>query len=157
MGKINYRKKKPSVTTVLLIDGQCLLCNGITRFIVKRDKAAIFQFASLQSKAGQQFLISGGIPIGDLNTFVMIENGQYFIKSTAALRVLRQLDGFWPLSYIFIIVPRPLRNLVYDWIARNRYRWFGREEVCMLPSAPLMGRFIENGVQAADSEHEGIE
>ncbi|NIK76710.1 putative DCC family thiol-disulfide oxidoreductase YuxK [Paenibacillus castaneae] len=144
-----FKKKRPAV---LLIDGQCLLCNGITRFVVKRDKAKTFQFASLQSEAGQQFLRDGKLATGDLNTFVMIQNGKYFIKSSAALRVLRELDGLWPLLYVFIAVPQAWRNVFYDLIAQNRYRWFGKTDVCMLPTNELKDRFMENGVHAQQTE-----
>lgn len=142
------RKKSQDI---LLIDGQCLLCNRITRFVAKRDKTKVFHFASLQSRAGRQLLIEGHLPIDDLNTFVMVQDGQYFTKSDAALRVFRKLDGFWPVLYMFIFVPLAWRNAVYDRIARNRFKWFGKADACMLPTADVRGRFLENGIEPAES------
>lgn len=137
---------------VLLIDGQCLLCNKITHFVAKRDRSKAFQFAMLQSPIGQQLLIEGDFPLNDINTFVMVQGEKYYTKSDAALRVFRKLDGFWRILYLFIVVPQAWRNLVYDVIARNRYRMFGRADVCLLPTPELMGRFMEHGAQAVNTE-----
>lgn len=139
---------------VLLIDGQCLLCNKIIHFVVKRDKARAFRFAMLQSPIGKQLLVEGNFPIDDLNTFVMVQGEQYYTKSEAALRVFRRLNGWWRILYMFIVVPLAWRNWVYDIIARNRYRIFGRANVCLLPTPELMGRFIEQGAQAASTGEE---
>jgi len=128
---------------ILLIDGQCYLCHGITRFVVRRDARQRFRFASLQSRIGQQLLESGRMSTSDLDTFVMVDRGRYYTKSTAALLVMRHLGGFWPLLSIFRLVPRWLRDLVYDGIALRRYRWFGRSEQCLLPSRELRNRFLE--------------
>lgn len=128
---------------VLLIDGECLLCNGITHFVVKRDKRMVFRFATLQSPLGQQLLKEGHLPIDDLDTFVMVQSKRYYTKSEAALRVLRKLDGWWRILYMFRLVPIALRNFVYNRIARNRYRLFGKAEVCLLPTAELNDRFLD--------------
>jgi len=128
---------------ILLIDGQCYLCHGITKFVVKRDPRQRFRFASLQSKLGQQLLVKGQMSTEDLDTFVMVDRGRYYTKSSAALLVMRQLGGLWPLLSIFRLVPKWLRDLVYDVIASRRYRWFGRSEQCLLPSAELRNRFLE--------------
>jgi predicted DCC family thiol-disulfide oxidoreductase YuxK len=145
----SLQRKKPK--DILLIDGKCLLCNGITRFVAKRDKAKAFHFASLQSRAGQQLLIEGHLPIDDLNTFVMLQDGQYFTKSEAALRMFRKLNGFWPILYMFIIVPLAWRNAIYDRIARNRFEWFGKADACLLPAAEVRERFLVNGIESAES------
>jgi predicted DCC family thiol-disulfide oxidoreductase YuxK len=137
---------------IMLVDGHCHLCNGITKFVIKRDKEAKFQFASLQSQIGQRLLAKGGLPLHDLNTFVFIRGGRYYTKSGAALRVLGQLNGLWPLLYPFIIVPAPIRNVVYSFIASNRYRWFGRSESCLLPNAALRERFIDEPLINNDKE-----
>ncbi|MDQ0057965.1 thiol-disulfide oxidoreductase DCC family protein [Paenibacillus harenae] len=137
------RANKRKQPMIMLVDGHCHLCNGITKFVIKRDKAAKFQFASLQSQIGQQLLAEGGLPLHDLDTFVFICSGRYYTKSGAALRVFRQLNGLWPLLYPFIIVPAPFRNAVYDFIASNRYRWFGRSDSCLLPNASLRERFLD--------------
>lgn len=137
---------------VLLIDGQCLLCNRITRFVAKRDQAVAFQFAALQSGIGQQLLAEGHLPVDDINTFVMVQDGRYYTKSDAALRVFRRLGGLWPLLYVFRIVPRGWRNVIYDFVARNRYRWFGMNDACILPSQDVRSRFLENGIKAEAME-----
>jgi len=150
MKKMSSPKDK---TTVLLIDGQCMLCNRITRFVVKRDKQKIFRFATLQSPFGQQLLRDGNLPIDDLDTFVMVHSKQYYTKSEAALRVLRKLDGWWWVLYPFILVPLVMRNYVYDIIARNRYRWFEQNDMCILPTPELLDRFMDEcnelGVRSA--------
>ena len=143
--------------TVLLIDGKCLLCNGITRFVAKRDRTLAFRFASLQSIVGQQLLVNGHLSTEDIDTFVMVKDGQYYTKSDAALRVFRKLGGLWPLLYIFIIVPTAWRNVIYDLVAKNRYRWFGRRELCLLPSAELKERFLANGIDAGVKGEEAYE
>ncbi|WP_054024706.1 thiol-disulfide oxidoreductase DCC family protein [Bacillus sp. FJAT-28004] len=142
-------------TTVLLIDGQCMLCNRITRFVVKRDKKKFFRFATLQSPFGQHLLRDGNLPLDDLDTFVMVQSKIYYTKSEAALRVLRRLDGWWWLLYPFILVPLAWRNLVYDRIARNRYRWFEKNDVCIMPTPDLINRFMDEcNVHSKRSEGE---
>jgi predicted DCC family thiol-disulfide oxidoreductase YuxK len=127
---------------ILLFDGVCNLCNASVQFVLKRDPEGRFRFASLQSEAAQELLAQFEHAPADLSTVVLIENGQLYTKSDAALRAARRLPGLWPLLYGFIILPRFLRNGVYDWIARNRYRWFGREEQCMLPRPEWKERFL---------------
>ncbi len=139
-------QKEWNDTSILLIDGECMLCSKITRFVVKRDRKRRFRFAALQSPAGQRLLSQGGLPLQDFNTFVLVENGRYRIKSTGALHVLRGLGGLWPLLYAFMIVPPRWRNLVYDWIAGSRYKWFGKTDVCMLPGKEVLDRFLQDGL-----------
>ncbi|WP_424768928.1 thiol-disulfide oxidoreductase DCC family protein [Paenibacillus sp. sgz302251] len=141
MESLEKNKEQPAV---LLIDGHCLLCSGITRFVANRDKRNSFHFAALQSRAGQKLLLEGQLPLDDSNTFVMVKDGQYFTKSEAALRVFRKLNGLWPLLYMFIFVPAAWRNIIYDWIARHRYRWFGQSDRCLLPASELQSRFLDN-------------
>ncbi|WP_240703042.1 thiol-disulfide oxidoreductase DCC family protein [Cohnella luojiensis] len=130
---------------ILLIDGQCNLCHGITRFVIKRDPEAKFRFASLQSELGQRLLQAGGLSKDSLDTVVMIEHGsRYSIKSTAALRLCRKLGGFWPLLYGGIVFPRFIRDRVYDFIASRRYRWFGRQDSCLMPTENIRSRFLED-------------
>lgn len=128
---------------VLLIDGECHLCHWITRFVLKRDKINRFKFASLQSEAGIYLLQQGGMPIDDMDTFIMIQGNQYYIKSEAALHVFRHFSGLWPLLYVGILVPRFIRDWIYDRIAGNRYRLFGRSEACLLITPDLRSRFLE--------------
>lgn len=128
---------------ICLVDGHCHLCHGITRFVIQRDLRKTFYFASLQSKVGRYLLERGQLPTDDLDTFVLIEGGRYYTKSSAALRVFRQFPGWWPLLYATIVVPRFIRDRVYDFIALHRYRWFGREEACLMPTPEMRGRFLE--------------
>ena len=134
--------KTETTHPILLFDGVCNLCNASVQFVLKRDTAGQFRFASLQSAAGQELLGQFEQAPADLSTVVLIEDGRLYTKSDAALRAARRLPGLWALLYGFIVLPRPLRNMVYDWIARNRYRWFGKEEQCMLPRAEWRERFI---------------
>jgi predicted DCC family thiol-disulfide oxidoreductase YuxK len=128
---------------IVLIDGKCLLCQGATKFIIQHDPMGRFRFASLQSETGQRLLSEIGLPIDFMSTFILIENDRYFTESTAAIRIARHLRGWWPLTYGFILVPRFIRDTVYKYIARNRYRWFGKSEHCMLPTPELKGKLLE--------------
>lgn len=127
---------------IILFDGVCNLCNRSVQFILKRDKKAYFQFAALQSEAGQAFLKDLGKDAEQFNSVVLIEKGKVYEKSTAALRIARHLGGAWPLLYGFYIVPAFIRDGVYSWIARNRYRWFGQKEHCMMPQPEWKERFL---------------
>ncbi|MEC0239405.1 thiol-disulfide oxidoreductase DCC family protein [Paenibacillus dokdonensis] len=127
---------------IVLVDGVCHLCQGLTRFIIERDPLAKFQFASLQSDIGAELLQKGGLPVDEVDTVVVIENGKYYIRSAAVLRIVRQLKMPWPLLYAFAFVPLPVRDWLYRYVARNRYRWFGKEEQCMLPTPELRKRFL---------------
>ena len=128
--------------TVVLFDGVCNLCNGWVQFVVKRDPAAHFRFASLQSAFAAEALRGRGFPRDYLGSIVVLEDGVVYTKSDAVLKVTRGLKAPWPLATVFRIVPRALRDVVYDWIARNRYRWFGKREACMLPGPDTAARFL---------------
>jgi predicted DCC family thiol-disulfide oxidoreductase YuxK len=128
---------------VLLFDGVCNLCNNVVNFTIKHDPQANFSFASLQSESGQKLLREFNLPTKDFDSFVFVEKGKYFTKSTAALKVVRGLKGLWPLLYGFIIIPAPLRDLAYSYVAKNRYKWFGKKEMCMIPTPDLKKRFLE--------------
>jgi len=132
-----------SPSSIVLIDGICNLCQGATKFIVRHDHCGRFHFASLQSHTGQTLLAKGGLPTDVINTIVLFQNGNYYTKSTAALRISRHLKFPWPLVYALIIIPRGIRDAIYQYIAKNRYRWFGKSDQCMLPSPELKGRFLE--------------
>lgn len=136
------RIKHLSDNPILLFDGVCNLCNGVVRFVIGRDPKGKFLFAALQSDAGQAFLRRFHLSTGDFETFVLVEKGRHYTQSTAALRVAKGLSGLWPLLYAFIIVPKPIRDFFYAIVARNRYRWFGRREVCMIPTEGLAKRFL---------------
>ena len=127
---------------VILFDGICNLCNNAVQFVLKHDKKKLFRFASLQSDFGKSILIKYGLPTDNFNSFVLILNGKAYTKSTAALSVAKMLSGPMKLLYGFIIVPAFIRNGVYNVIARNRYKWFGKKESCMLPSPDVAARFL---------------
>jgi len=132
-----------AVHPIILFDGVCNLCNGAVQFVIKHDKNKLFKFASLQSTFGQQTLTENHLSNVILNSFILLENGKLYTKSTAALRVIKKLDKGWPLLYVFMIVPPIIRNAVYTWIANNRYKWFGKQESCWLPTPDLKARFIQ--------------
>lgn len=127
---------------VVLIDGVCHLCQGLVRFIIPRDPGGILKFAALQSEVGRELLIAAGLETDRLNTVVLFENGKFYTESSAVLRIARRLRFPWPAAYIFILVPRPLRSAVYRLVARNRYRWFGLDEHCLLPTPDIRQRFL---------------
>jgi len=132
-----------SPTSILLFDGVCHFCQGSVRFIVPRDRGGRFHFAALQSPVGRKLLRQYGAGVGVIDSVVLIEEGKSYVRSTAALRILKGLGGFWAILYLFILVPRPLRDWVYDRIAMNRYRIFGKDESCMVPTPDLMDRFLK--------------
>jgi len=115
---------------LILYDGDCNLCNYSVRFVVKNDKKRVFKMASLQSELGQKILAENHLNENSFSTFILYENGKLFFKSTAALKVVKKLNGPVKLLYIFIIVPPFIRNFIYDIVARNRYKWFGKSDVC---------------------------
>ena len=131
---------------VLLFDGICNLCNGAVNFVIKRDKKAILKFAPLQSEVAKKLLEDFNLSHNEMKSFILIENNESYIKSTAALKVCRYLKNPWPLMYGFIIVPKFIRDGIYNWIAHNRYRWFGKKETCMIPTPELRERFLNETV-----------
>jgi predicted DCC family thiol-disulfide oxidoreductase YuxK len=134
---------------IVLFDGVCNLCNSAVAFVIRNDPKRRFRFAALQSPVGQALLERYGLPTETLNSFVLIEGEHVFTKSTAALRSARRLGYLWPLAFVFILVPRPLRDFCYDLVAKNRYRMFGKRESCMMPTPDLNARFLTSveGVQ----------
>jgi predicted DCC family thiol-disulfide oxidoreductase YuxK len=129
--------------SIILFDGVCNLCDGVVQFVLKKDKKARFRFAALQSESGTALLKQFGLPTNVYNSFVLVESGRAYQKSDAALQVLKGLGGVWILLYGFIIIPRPIRDFIYDWVARNRYRFFGKKDECMLPTPEIRARFLK--------------
>jgi len=127
---------------VILFDGVCNLCNSSILFIIQHDPTAKFKFASLQSEFGKNQMQKFGLDVSELESVMFIKNGKLYQKSNAALEIARHLSGAWPLLYGLKIIPPFLRNSVYNWIARNRYRWFGKKDACMIPTPELKARFI---------------
>jgi predicted DCC family thiol-disulfide oxidoreductase YuxK len=141
MGENNSDLLKHS--DIVLFDGVCNLCNHAVIFIIDRDYQKKYKFASLQSSVGQGLLRYFQLPIHAMDSLVLISNERVFIKSTAALKIARNLSGLWPLAYIFIIVPSFIRDVFYDLIAKYRYKTFGKSESCRYPSDELKFRFLD--------------
>ena len=129
---------------IILFDGVCNLCNSAVNFVIKRDKKSVLKFAALQSSIARKFLLDNKLPVTDLSSFVFVEKGVIYTKSTGALRVCRYLNGLWPLMYGLIIVPPFIRDSIYKWISKNRYRWFGKKEICMIPTPDIKSRFLND-------------
>jgi predicted DCC family thiol-disulfide oxidoreductase YuxK len=128
---------------IVLFDGVCNLCTSTVQFIIKRDPHGYFTFASLQSEVGRTLLEDYGLQPDTLDTFVLVEGSRCFTRSDAALRVAKHLSGGWSLLRILSLVPKPIRDWGYTIIARNRYRWFGTHETCMVPSRDVLDRFLQ--------------
>jgi predicted DCC family thiol-disulfide oxidoreductase YuxK len=128
---------------IILFDGICNLCNGAVQYVIKHDPEGLFRFASLQSDSGQQLLAEYRLQQTDFNSFVLIDENKVFTRSTAALRVAKKLKGLIRLSGGFIFVPSLIRDGVYDLIAKNRYKWFGKKDSCMIPTPELESRFLK--------------
>lgn len=129
---------------IILFDGVCNLCNGSVNFVIDRDPDRWFRFAPLQSRAARLLLERCGHMNHGLDSIVLIEDGKCYTKSTAALRIARKLAMPWKLMYAFIVVPRVLRDAVYDLVASNRYRWFGKRDECRVPTPELKSLFLEH-------------
>ena len=127
----------------IYFDGVCNLCNFFIDFLIKRDKKRIFKYASLQSKVGQDLLKKNNLSPNELKSVVLQVNGKIFFKSKAAILILSKLPFPWSLMVVFKIVPFFISNVVYDFIAKNRYQWFGKKETCRLPTEEEKALFIE--------------
>ncbi|MGI4865946.1 MAG: thiol-disulfide oxidoreductase DCC family protein [Janthinobacterium lividum] len=134
-----------SAPATILFDGVCNLCHGFVQFVVRYDSQAHFRFAALQSEAGQDLLRAYGQPLpvlADPDSVVLVADGQVYAHSTAVLRIVGQLGGFWRLAAVGWLLPRTWRDALYRYVARHRYRWFGRQESCLLPTPALRSRFL---------------
>ena len=128
---------------IILFDGVCNLCNGAIQFVIKRDKKDVFRYAALQSEIGQQMVAERGIDTAKTDSIILIEPGvAYYTKSDAALEITREFGGLWSVLTIFQWIPRSFRNVIYDFVARNRYKWFGKKEQCMVPTPELQAKFL---------------
>ncbi|HQW84490.1 MAG TPA: thiol-disulfide oxidoreductase DCC family protein [Ferruginibacter sp.] len=127
---------------IILFDGVCNFCNNAVNFTIKRNKKGNIFFAAIQSDAGQNILQQYHLPKDEMQSFIFIENEKVYKQSTAALRVCRHLTALWPLCYGFIIVPKFIRDSIYNWIAKNRYKWFGIRQECMIPTPEIKARFL---------------
>ena len=129
-------------TAIILFDGVCNFCNSSVNKIIKHDKKNRFKFAALQSEIGKKLLQKYALDASKMDSIILIENDAAFIKSTAILRIAKQLNGIYPLAYSFIIIPTFIRNFFYDFIARNRYKWWGKNDSCMIPTDEVKEKFI---------------
>ena len=129
--------------SILLFDGHCSLCNAAVDFVLKRNTKKKLLLASIQGTAGQRVLKMYQLPPSYLDTLVLVEQGKVYLGSTAALRVARLLRGGWPLFYALIIIPKGLRDRIYQWIGKNRYKWFGRRASCRMPTASERAHFLK--------------
>jgi predicted DCC family thiol-disulfide oxidoreductase YuxK len=127
---------------IVLFDGVCNLCNGAILFLIKRDKHDRFRFAPLESEVGKELLLKHQIDPTKIDSIILVSGNTAFVKATAALHISRHLGGLWPLLYSFILIPKIITDAVYDFIARNRYRWFGKKESCMIPTPELKSKFL---------------
>ncbi|MBT8282246.1 MAG: thiol-disulfide oxidoreductase DCC family protein [Muriicola sp.] len=128
---------------IILFDGVCNLCNNSVRFVIKRDKNDVFRFAPLQSEAGRKLAEERKIDTSKVDSIILIEPQlAYYTKSDAALRITRSLSGVWPIMTIFLGLPSGIRDWVYDWVAKNRYGWFGKQEECMIPTPEIKNKFL---------------
>ena len=131
---------------VILFDGVCNFCNAGINFILKQDKKKVFRFAALQSEAGQQLLKQHHLPLKGFESFVLIKDGKVYQRSAAGLLVYGKLPWYWKWTQLGWIAPRFLRDGVYNFIARNRYKWFGKKEACMIPSPEIKSRVLSEHV-----------
>lgn len=127
---------------IILFDGVCNYCNSMVNFVLKQDKKKKFVFAALQSESGQQLLRRSHLPAKDFDSFVLIDNKKTYLRSTASLQVLKKLPWYWKWTQLFWIVPVFLRDAVYNFIAKNRYKWFGKKDSCMIPTPDMRSRFL---------------
>ncbi|PKP42915.1 MAG: thiol-disulfide oxidoreductase [Bacteroidetes bacterium HGW-Bacteroidetes-13] len=133
----------PKNKEIILFDGVCNLCNGAVLFIIKRDRDDVFRFVSLQSELGKEIIRYIGVDISKTDSIVWYKPGEaYYYKSDAALMIINHFGGILSLLNVFKIIPASLRNLLYDFIAKNRYNWFGKKESCMIPTPELQQKFL---------------
>jgi len=135
---------------IVLFDGVCNVCNDSVKFILARDAAGYFRFASLQSDVAKRLLSPFGLAEMPLHTMALIEGERIYLKSSAVLAVARRLGSGWPLvSFALRLVPRPVRDAVYSFLVRHRYRWFGKSEQCLVPTPAVRERFLDRAPRAA--------
>ncbi|MDT8417687.1 MAG: DCC1-like thiol-disulfide oxidoreductase family protein [Lutibacter sp.] len=128
--------------SIILFDGVCNLCNASVNFVIKHDKKAQFLFASFQSDAAKEIMLQFNLENLNADTVILIEGNKVYVKSTAALKIAKHLDGLFKAIYAFIVIPKFLRDWIYSFIAKNRYDWFGKRESCMTTSPELKNRFL---------------
>jgi len=127
---------------IVLFDGVCNFCNSSVNFIIDHDKNNRFKFAALQTEAGQELLKKFDLPTKNFDSFILVDGDKYYEKSSAALRVVKEFPGLWKMLYAFIIIPPFVRNIFYNIISKNRYKWFGKRDECRMPTPELREKFL---------------
>jgi len=127
---------------IILFDGICNFCNSSVNYVMDRDPDRYFKFGALQSEEGKAILGQHNLPQDYVDSIVLVENGVFYANSDAALRIARRMTGLWPLLYWFKYIPNFIRDAIYNWIASNRYDWFGKMDVCRIPTPEIRDRFI---------------
>jgi len=139
----NIMQNLPKNKKIILFDGVCNLCDAVVQFVIEHDKNDLFRFVALQSELGQEILKHIGINPNNIDSVILYEPGiAYYYKSTAAIEIAKSLGGFWHLGTVFRIIPTGIRNQLYDYIAKNRYKWYGKKESCWIPSKELKSKFL---------------
>ncbi|MCZ4222066.1 thiol-disulfide oxidoreductase DCC family protein [Pedobacter rhodius] len=128
---------------IIFFDGVCNLCNTSVQFVIKHDKANLFSFSALQGNYAKKVLPGFNVDFDKINSILLIENNKLYTKSSAALRVAKKLNGLLPILYVFILVPKFIRDWIYDIIAKNRYKWWGKQESCWVPTPDLKSKFYD--------------
>jgi predicted DCC family thiol-disulfide oxidoreductase YuxK len=133
----------PKGKKIILFDGVCNLCEASVQFVIKYDKKDLFRFVALQSDLGKELIKHIGLDIKNIDSVILYEPGiAYNYKSTAALEIAKNLGGFFHLGTIFRLIPNGLRNLLYDYVARKRYQWYGKKESCLIPTTQIQSKFL---------------
>ncbi len=144
---VSKSENNPSIELnkkLVLFDGVCNLCNGAIQFMINHDKEDAFRYAALQSDIGKKLIAERNIDTEKVDSILLIEPGvAYYDKSDAALQIGKHLKGYRTISGILYLIPSGLRNIVYDFIARNRYKWYGKKEACMIPTPELKAKFLD--------------
>ena len=133
----------PAAGPIIVFDGDCVLCSSWVRFLLRHDRDARYRFAAMQTRAGRALLVAHGLDPDDPSSFLLVDGEQAWKDTDAIRRVVAGLGGIWRLAHALALLPRGLRDRVYRLVARNRYRWFGRNEACFLPTPEQRARFIQ--------------
>ena len=136
-------EKLPKNKKIILFDGVCNLCDSVVQFIIKRDRKDVFRFVALQSELGQEIINYLGIDQSKTDSIILYEPGHaYYYKAEAALKIGGELGGLYSFLTIFNILPKSFSNWIYDYVARNRYKWYGKKEECMIPTPEMKAKFL---------------
>jgi predicted DCC family thiol-disulfide oxidoreductase YuxK len=134
----------PKDKKIILFDGVCNLCDSAVQFVIKHDKKDLFRFVSLQSELGQKIISHIGLSTSEIDSTILYEPGKgYYYRSDVAFKILKEINGIYKILLVFSILPKKVLDNIYDFVAKNRYRWFGKKESCMIPTPELKAKFLE--------------